>query len=62
MGIMGLVDFANNNECSLIRAMMYNSGDINKNETDRVVGYGSWFLYTDSKNDYIERFYSKYIL
>lgn len=61
VGIMGLVDFANNNDCSLIRAMMYNSGDISK-ETERVVGYGSWFLYTDSRNDYIERFYSKYLL
>ena len=61
VGIMGLVDFANNNECSLIRTMLYNSGDISR-ETDRVVGYGSWFLYTDTKNDFIERFYSKYIL
>ena len=41
--------------------MMYNSGDINK-ETDKVVGYGSWFLYTDSKNDFIEQYYSKYVL
>jgi AmmeMemoRadiSam system protein A len=40
---------------------MYDSGDINR-DTNKVVGYGSWFLYTDSKNDYIERFYSKYIL
>ena len=61
IGIMGLVDFANNNECSLIRSMMYNSGDISK-ETDRVVGYGSWFLYADSKNKYIERYYSKYLV
>lgn len=61
IGVMGLVDFANHNDCSLIRVMMYNSGDINK-ETDKVVGYGSWFLYTDSRNDFIERFYSKYIL
>ncbi len=61
IAIQGLVDFANNNDCSMIRAMMYNSGDISK-ETDKVVGYGSWFLYTDSRNDYIERFYSKYIL
>ena len=60
-GIMGLVDFANNNDCSLIRAMMYNSGDVN-GETNKVVGYGSWFLYTDSKNDYIEKYCSKYIL
>ena len=62
IGIMGLVDFANNNDCSLIRLMMYNSGDINKRDVDKVVGYGSWFLYTDQKNDYIEKFYSKYIL
>ena len=61
IGIKGLVDFANHNECSLIRSMMYNSGDISR-ETDKVVGYGSWFLYTDSKNDFIERFYSKYVL
>lgn len=60
-GIMGLVDFANSNECTLIRAMMYNSGDINK-ESDKVVGYGSWFLYPDTKNAYIEKYYSKYIL
>lgn len=60
-GIMGLVDFANNNDCSLIRAMMYNSGDINR-DTSKVVGYGSWFLYTDDKNEYIEKYFSKYIL
>lgn len=61
IGIMGLVDFANNNDCSLMRAMMYNSGDVSK-DTSRVVGYGSWFLYTDTTNDYIESFYSKYIM
>ena len=58
---MGLVDFANHNDCSLIRAMMYNSGDISR-DTSRVVGYGSWFLYTDDKNEYIEKYFSKYIL
>ena len=58
---MGLVDFANHNDCSMIRVMMYNSGDISR-ETNRVVGCGSWFLYTDSKNDYIERFYSNYVI
>ena len=60
-GIKGLVDFSNNNECTLIRSMMYTSGDISR-ETDRVVGYGSWVLYTDEKNEFIERYYSKYIL
>ncbi|MBE7711128.1 MAG: AmmeMemoRadiSam system protein B [Cyanobacteria bacterium SIG31] len=61
IGIKGLVDFANNNECSLIRIMTYNSGDVS-NEKDKVVGYGSWFLYTDTRNEYIERFHSKYVL
>ena len=61
IGIEGLVDFANKNECSLIRAEMYNSGDITK-ETEKVVGYGSWFLYTDKKNVFIDKFYSKYVL
>lgn len=61
VGIMGLVEFANNNDCSLIRAMMYNSGDISR-ETDRVVGYGTWFLALEKKNEYLERYYSKYII
>lgn len=61
VGIMGLVDFANNNDCTMIRSMMYNSGDISK-DVDKVVGYGSWFLYTNSRNDYIEQFYSKYVI
>jgi len=60
VGIMGLVDYANNHDSTLIRAMMYNSGDIN-NESDKVVGYGSWFLYNDTKNSYIENFYSTYV-
>jgi hypothetical protein len=60
-GIKGLVDFANNNDCSMIRAMMYNSGDIS-NEKNKVVGYGSWFMYTDTRNSYIEKYYSDYIL
>jgi AmmeMemoRadiSam system protein A len=61
IGIKGLVDFANHNDCTLIRTMMYTSGDISK-EKDKVVGYGSWFLYTDSKNEYLETYYSHYIL
>jgi AmmeMemoRadiSam system protein A len=61
IGIKGLVDFANHNDCTLIRTMMYTSGDISK-EKDKVVGYGSWFLYTDSKNEYLETYYSYYIL
>lgn len=60
-GIKGLVDFANNNDCSLLRIMMYNSGDIS-NESEKVVGYGSWFLSTDSRNEFIEKHYSQYVL
>ncbi len=61
IGIKGLVEFANNNECSMIRAEMYNSGDISQDK-DRVVGYGSWYLYTGSKNEFIEKYYTDYIL
>ncbi len=60
-GIKGLVDFANNNDCSLIRIMMYNSGDIS-GETDRVVGYGSWYLSTENRDEIIEKNYSNYVL
>ena len=61
IGIMGLVDFANKNNFSLIRAEMYNSGDIT-NDTKRVVGYGSWYLYDGKKNDFIEQNCKKYLL
>ncbi len=60
IGIRGLIEFANNNDASMIRTEMYNSGDIDK-ETERVVGYGSWFLYPYSKNHYIEQYYKNYI-
>ena len=59
--IKGLVDFANNNDCTMVRAMMYNSGDIS-HDADKVVGYGSWYLYTNSRNDFIEKYYSKYVI
>lgn len=59
--IKGLVDFSNNNECSLIRVEMYNSGDVSDDKS-RVVGYGSWFLYTNSKNEFIEKYFSKYVI
>ena len=60
IGIKGLMEFANNNGASLIRAEMYNSGDVDS-ETERVVGYGSWFLYSDTKNKFIETYYRNYI-
>ncbi len=60
-GIKGLVDFANNNDCSLIRIMMYNSGDIS-GDSDRVVGYGSWYLSTENRDEIVEKNYSEYVL
>ena len=60
-GIMGLVDFANKNNFSLIRSEMYNSGDVCEDK-DRVVGYGAWYLYEGERNKFIEKYYSKYIL
>ncbi len=61
VGIKGLVDFANKNSCSLIRAEMYNSGDISTDK-NKVVGYGSWFMYTGSKNEFIEENCREYVL
>ena len=40
---------------------MYNSGDIS-NDKERVVGYGSWFMYTDSRNEFIEKYCHDYVL
>lgn len=59
--IKGLVDFANNNDCAMIRTEMYNSGDIS-DDKDRVVGYGSWFMYAGSRDEYIREYCSDYIL
>lgn len=61
IGIKGLVDFANKMQFSLIRAEMYNSGDISSDK-DRVVGYGSWFLSELPTNEFIKQYYSEYIL
>jgi len=60
IGIKGLLEFANKNGYSMIRTEMYNSGDIT-GETDRVVGYGAWFLYENTKNHFIETYYKDYI-
>lgn len=61
IGIKGLVDFANKNNYSVIRAEMYNSGDIT-GEKEKVVGYGAWYLYPDTRNNFIEKHYKHYIL
>lgn len=60
-GIKGLIEFSSRFKWSLIRAEIYNSGDIS-NDKDRVVGYGSWYLYEGTKNNFIEEYFKEYIL
>lgn len=61
LGILGLLKFAENKNYSLIRVSMANSSAVN-NDTSSVVGYGSWFLYDDSKNVFLKKFYSEKII
>jgi len=61
VGVCALTDFASSKGYSLIRAGMVNSGDIT-GETSRVVGYGSWFLYEGEKNEFIKKYFSKYVI
>ena len=60
-GIIGLVKFANINNYSLIRIDMTNSSAVT-NDKSSVVGYGCWFLYEGSKNEFLKKYYSKFIL
>jgi len=59
-GICGLVKFAKDKNYSMIRVGMVNSGDITGDKS-RVVGYGSWFLYEGEKNEFIKKYFSKYV-
>lgn len=61
IGICGLVDFAAKNKYSLIRVNMMNSSFVS-NDKNRVVGYGSWILYEGTKNEFLKKYYSKYML
>lgn len=61
VGVMSLVLFAKEKGYSLIRVGMFNSGDIT-GDNARVVGYGSWILYEGEKNDFIKKYFSKYII
>ncbi len=60
-GIRGGLLFAQKRKYSFIRAGMFNSGDRTGDNT-RVVGYGSWFLYEGTKEQYLKQYYSKRIL
>lgn len=61
VGICALVLFAKSKNYSLIRIGMLNSGDIT-GDTSRVVGYGSWLLYEGTKNEFIKKYFSNYVV
>lgn len=61
VGICGLVNFAKDKGFSLIRAGMRNSA-ASTGDSSRVVGYGSWFLYEGTKNEYIKTYYSDFVI
>lgn len=60
-GILGLMKFSNENNFSLIRIDMSNSGFITFDKSS-VVGYGCWFLYEGDRNKFIKENYSDFIL
>ncbi len=61
MGIIGLCNFAKQNNFSMIRVDMINSAFVTK-DVSSVVGYGTWFLYEGEKNNYIKEYYGNFIL
>ncbi len=61
MGIIGLCNFAKQNNFSMIRVDMINSAFVTK-DISRVVGYGTWFLFEGEKNEYIKEYYGDFIL
>ena len=61
VGIVGLVEFANKSDFSLIRINMRNSSYVSGDKS-RVVGYGCWFLYEGLKNRFLKENYSDFML
>lgn len=58
VGICALSMFAKRNNFSLIRVNLKNSGEVTGDD-NRVVGYGSWFLYEGQPNRFIKDNFSK---
>ncbi len=61
VGICALMDFAKENNFSLIRIEMLNSSDIT-HDNKSAVGYGAWFLIEEEKNKYIKKHYSNFVI
>lgn len=60
-GVQALVGFAKNENYSLIRVGLKNSGDVT-GDTKRVVGYGSWLLYEGETNEFLKKYFSEFII
>lgn len=61
VGICSAVNFAREADYTFIRLGLTNSSEMN-GDTSRVVGYGAWFLYEGSKNNYIKKHYSSFLI
>ena len=61
VGICGALNFAEAMKYNFIRTGLTNSAEITQNSS-RVVGYGSWFLFEGLKNEFIKDFYSELII
>ena len=61
IGIAGLVEFSNKNNYSLIRIDMTNSS-ATTGDKKSVVGYGTWFLYEGSKDEFIKKYYGESLI
>lgn len=61
VGICGAVNFAKEKNFNFIRTGLTNSAAVTQ-DSSRVVGYGSWFLYEGSKNEYLKEYYSELMI
>lgn len=61
VGVCALGRFSHENNFSLIRVGLYNSGDVS-GDNSRVVGYGGWLLYEGAKNEFIKKYFSDFVL
>lgn len=61
IGILGLVEFAKQEEFSLIRINLKNSS-VASGDKSRVVGYGSWLLFEGTKEKFVKDNYSELLL
>ncbi len=61
VGVCGAVSFAAGKHYSLIRAGLTNSAKMT-GDTSRVVGYGAWYLYEGSKNEFIKEYFSDFVI